>query len=99
MLEPNKEDKKSLAEQRRSGPAVGFGTSFAVGMALFALGGHWLDGKTGREPLFTLLGIGLGLLYGAWELWKLITMTNQQAEDRKRNQSDDNESAPNDPPK
>jgi threonine/homoserine/homoserine lactone efflux protein len=83
VLSRNKKDAKSLAEQRRAGPAVGFGTSFAVGMALFALGGHWLDKKTDRESLFTLIGIGFGLLYGAWELWKLVAMTNEQDREEK----------------
>jgi F0F1-type ATP synthase assembly protein I len=84
MLDRNKGDEAI----RRASPAVGFGTSFAVGMALFALGGHWLDKKTGHESLFTLIGVGLGLLYGVWELWKLIAMTNEQARsDRDKKES------------
>jgi len=94
----NRENKKSLAEQRRAGPAVGFGTSFAVGMALFALGGHWLDVKTGRDSLFTLIGIGLGFLYGAWELWKLIAASNQQARDEELNSTEPGDVRPHDSP-
>ncbi|MDF7798694.1 AtpZ/AtpI family protein [Pontiellaceae bacterium B1224] len=85
MLNRKKEEEAPPANQQRGGPAVGFGTSFAVGMAVFALGGHWLDKKTGRESFFTLIGIGLGLLYGAWELWKLIAMTNEQAKREAKN--------------
>ena len=65
--------------RKRTNPAVGFGSSFAGGMAVFGLGGHWLDGKFDKEPLFTLLGLGLGLFYGGYELWKLITFSNREA--------------------
>jgi hypothetical protein len=85
--------KKGDEAKGRANPAVGFGTSFAVGMALFALGGHWLDKKTGHESLFTLIGIGLGLLYGAWELWKMVAMTNEQSR-----HEDENKEPPRDGP-
>ncbi|WP_372796262.1 AtpZ/AtpI family protein [Pontiella sp.] len=78
MIGSNKEDGDSFEERRKISTAMGFGTSFAAGMAVFGLGGHWLDGKYDKEPLFTLIGIGLGLFYGAYELWKLILMTNRQ---------------------
>ena len=94
----HQEDKKALTEQRRAGPAVGFGSSFAVGMAIFAFGGHWLDKKTGRESFFTLIGIGLGLLYGAWELWKLIVMSNEQAARKDPAEAENGKHPANDPP-
>jgi len=81
MTGPEKSGRRPTAERRRINPAVGFGTSFAGGMAVFALLGHLLDVKTGRERLFTLIGIGLGLLYGAWELWKLATLSHQERMD------------------
>lgn len=77
-------------EKRRLNPAIGFGTSFAVGMVIFALGGHWLDVKFGHESLFTLLGIFLGLIYGGWELWKLIALENLGS-DQKQHDRDDHE--------
>ena len=80
MIGPDKEDGTSFEERRKINPAIGFGTSFAAGMALFGLGGHWLDTKYDKEPLFTLIGIGLGLFYGAYELWKLIQITNCSSE-------------------
>lgn len=53
-------------------PGVMFGSSFAVAMGVFAWLGHRWDEKTGRAPLGVLLGVGVGLLYGAYEVWKLI---------------------------
>lgn len=79
MTKPIRNDEEQREARRTAGAAIGFGTSFAVGMALFALAGHWLDVKYGKEHLFTLLGIGLGLLYGGWELWKLAAGSNQPA--------------------
>ena len=99
MLEENRDGGKSVAPRKRVNPAVGFGSAFAGGMAVFGLGGHWLDRKTGHESLFTLIGIGLGLLYGAWELWKLIAFSNQQAEQQRQNQAEKKASSPNDPSK
>ncbi len=52
-------------------PAVMMGSSFAVAMGLFAWLGHRWDEKTGREPLGVLLGVGVGFLYGGYEVWKL----------------------------
>ena len=78
MTEPSPDMKELQPRKQGAGAAIGFGTSFAVGMAICGLGGHWLDVKYGREPLFTLLGLFLGLLYGGWELWKLVTASNQQ---------------------
>ena len=73
------------SERVRVNGALGFGSSFAGGMALFGLGGHWLDTKFDKEPLFTLLGIALGFIYGGWELWKLVARSNQRiAEDEQQ---------------
>ena len=77
MTEVDRNEKKAPAEKSPFSGAIGFGSSFAIGMAIFALGGHWLDKKTGRESLFTLLGVGLGLIYGVWEIWKLVTFSNR----------------------
>ncbi|MCR4278560.1 MAG: AtpZ/AtpI family protein [bacterium] len=36
--------------------------SIAVPVTFFALGGRWLDNKTGRSPLFTIIGLILALV-------------------------------------
>lgn len=87
MIRFNRVNQQLSPGKSRVNPAVGFGTSFAAGMALFAFAGHALDVKTDREPLFTLIGIFMGLVYGGWELWKLITAENQRAEEERRQHS------------
>jgi ATP synthase protein I len=57
------------------GALSGIGFMIAVPPALFAIGGHWLDGITHTEPLFLLLGLLLGLIsgiYGAYRLFKSV---------------------------
>lgn len=54
--------------------AVLLGSSFALAMGLFAWLGHQWDERRGTAPWGVLAGVGLGLAYGAYEVWKLIRM-------------------------
>ena len=70
------------------GAAIGFGTTFAVGVAVFTGIGWWIDEKRGGETQwFTLGGIFAGLLFGAYELWKLLRILNAADEpaEKKKN--------------
>ena len=77
-----KEEKNQASERRFVGGALGFGSSFAVAMAVFSLGGHWLDVKFDKEPVFTLIGVFMGFFYGAWEIWKLVAATNRKESEK-----------------
>ncbi|MGE0598714.1 MAG: AtpZ/AtpI family protein [Dehalococcoidia bacterium] len=44
---------------------LGAGWFFATALILGVVIGHWADGKTGLEPIFTLIGILLGLAVAA----------------------------------
>lgn len=55
---------------------MNLGLNFAVGMGLFSFGGYKLDQKRGDGNLFTLLGMFLGLIYGGYEVWKLVRVQN-----------------------
>ncbi len=59
-------------------PAVGLGLQLAVGMAVFTGGGLWLDRKRGGGVLFTLLGVGLGLFYCGYEIWKVARRMSEE---------------------
>lgn len=52
-------------------PAVLLGSSFAIAMGIFAWLGHAWDEKHGSEPWGVLAGVGLGFVYGAYEVWKV----------------------------
>jgi hypothetical protein len=62
------------------GRATMLGVNFAVGMATFSFLGYWIDGKRGEGAIFfTLLGVLLGLGYGAYETWIVIRELNAKA--------------------
>ena len=63
------------------GRAVMMGLNFAVGMALFAFAGWYIDQKRGDGAiLFTVCGMVLGLAYGAYEVWVVIRLLNEDTE-------------------
>ncbi len=50
---------------------IGIGWYVAFCIVLGVLAGLWLDEQAGTKPLFTLLGLGLGLVsagYGAYRM-------------------------------
>ncbi|MBI2761076.1 MAG: AtpZ/AtpI family protein [Chloroflexi bacterium] len=58
-----------------AGWLLGIGWYFAICVVLGVLGGKWLDGRFGTDPLFTLIGTFAGLaaaLYGGYR-----TITNR----------------------
>lgn len=60
----------------KAGQAITLGTNIAVGMGLFTFAGYYADKKNGGGYLWTLCGMGLGLVYGAYEIWKVIKILN-----------------------
>lgn len=58
--------------------ALGLGTQMAVGMAFFAGIGYYADRRRGGGTAFTLAGVFLGLLYGGYEVWKVVRMLNEE---------------------
>ncbi|MGH7162121.1 MAG: AtpZ/AtpI family protein [Planctomycetota bacterium] len=60
------QDRKALRRYLRFAAA---GTQFCIVMALFTLGGIWLDGKVrDLRPLFTILGAALGMAFAMTSL-------------------------------
>jgi ATP synthase protein I len=45
---------------------IGIGWCFATPLVVGLLAGHWLDRQSGRDPLFVLLGLLLGLAVGLY---------------------------------
>lgn len=63
--------RQTVASTKGMSPAVLMGSSFALAMGGFAwLGIKW-DAKHGSEPWGVLVGVGMGFLYGAYEVWKV----------------------------
>lgn len=67
------------AERSELGRAVMLGLNFGVGMALFSFVGYYIDQRRGGGLFFTVSGMVIGLLYGAYEVWIVIRLLNEQA--------------------
>lgn len=65
------------------GQAMMLGTNLAAAMAVFAFIGYYVDNKRGGGITWTLCGVGLGLVYGAYEIWKTIILLNSEDEHEK----------------
>ncbi len=55
---------------------VGVGWYITAAILVGILGGVRLDGVTLRAPLFTLLGLGIGLAAAAWGVYRLLADLN-----------------------
>ena len=51
---------------------VGIGWYVAVCIAGGGLGGLWLDNRLGLSPLFTLVGLGLGIAVAFAGMYKML---------------------------
>jgi F0F1-type ATP synthase assembly protein I len=57
---------------REAAPYLGLGTALAVTVLGGLAAGHWIDGRLGTEPLFFLLGAGLGLFAGFYNFFRQV---------------------------
>lgn len=93
ITKPDKTGEKNNTDfLRRAGQAITLGTNIAVGMGLFTFLGYYADKKTGGGYLWTLCGMGVGFVYGTYEIWKVIRLLNSTVsgdkEDRGKGLSD-----------
>ncbi len=59
----------------------------AVLLGLYA--GHWLDTKTGKGPLFTLLGVIIGMTLGIGVIYKRTTLIQERKQDASKKKDDE----------
>lgn len=78
------EDRK--AAQRRYLKYAGVGTQYGLTIALFALGGIWLDGKAGVTPLFTIMGALVGFLGASVSLVHQVLGPSKKSKKKKPNE-------------
>lgn len=71
---PTPEEREQLAS---AGMAVGMGCSIVVSILISVLGGLFLDQITDRTPLFTSIGVGLGLFLAGYQLWELAQLGSE----------------------
>jgi F0F1-type ATP synthase assembly protein I len=65
----------STDEERRqlgaAGTALGLGCSIVTSIVIFIAGGVALDEWTNRSPLFTLIGVAIGMILAGYHLYEL----------------------------
>jgi F0F1-type ATP synthase assembly protein I len=74
MGEDQKKDRKLsplMQALRKAAPYTNIGWVFALSILAGIFGGRWIDGKTGTEPLFTLLGALFGIAAGFYNFFKV----------------------------
>ncbi|MHB0955308.1 MAG: AtpZ/AtpI family protein [Pirellulaceae bacterium] len=54
------------------------GMTVALGMVLPGLLGYFLDSRLGTRAVLTILGFGLGLTFGIWELLRMTRPSRDQ---------------------
>ena len=69
--------RKTVESSTGMSSAVLLGSSFALAMGLFAWLGHRWDEKQGSAPWGVLAGVGLGFLYGGYEVWKITRVASK----------------------
>jgi F0F1-type ATP synthase assembly protein I len=68
---PTPEEREQLAS---AGMAWGMGCSIVVSILISVLGGLLIDKAADTTPLFTLIGVGLGLFLAGYQLWELAQL-------------------------
>jgi len=63
------------------GGLASVGITLVVATAGATIGGYFLDGWLGTKPLFTLLGLGVGIAAGAREFWRTMKRWNSEERD------------------
>jgi F0F1-type ATP synthase assembly protein I len=64
---------------RAVGVATGLGCSIVAALVLCIGGGVWLDARFGTSPLWTLIGVALGLVVAGYQLWELAKVGSKTA--------------------
>ena len=54
------------------GRVLGVGWYIAIAIVLGLLGGLWLDGKCNTKPLFTIIGLIIGILAAVYGVYQII---------------------------
>lgn len=73
------------------------GITYAASVALYALGGWWLDGKLGTLPAFTLVGVALGAVGGFLWIYREVVRVETKAHEKKVEEKADEEGKPDEP--
>lgn len=63
---------KSDRDYQTIGLAVTLGFGIAISLAVLVGGGVWLDIRLNSAPLWTMIGLALGLIAAGYQLYELV---------------------------
>lgn len=66
---------------RALGGLATVGITLVVATALATIGGYFLDGWLGTKPVFTLIGLGVGIATGFREFFRAIRRWEKEERD------------------
>ncbi len=68
---------------RALGGLATVGITLVVATALATIGGYFLDGWLGTKPVFTLIGLGVGIATGFREFFRAIRRLEKEERDER----------------
>lgn len=74
------EPEDSGRDYKSIGLAATMGFGIAVSLAVLAGGGVWLDIRFNSAPLWTLIGLVLGLVAAGYQLYELVLASREDQE-------------------
>ena len=80
-LSSNFDPENSGRDLQSIGTAVTLGFGVAVSLAVLAGGGVWLDTRFDTAPLWSLVGLFLGLVSAGYQLYELVLASQKHTED------------------
>ena len=63
-------------------------------MVLPGAGGHWLDGRLGTLPAFTVIGFTLGFILGFWHLLRMTSAWSAKTQGKTETKPTENDGPP-----
>lgn len=79
----------SGAAYRKAGPYMGLGIEFAVTVIVCFVGGQWLDGKMGSEPILALVGLLVGIGGATFHLLRAVNRLSDRERDKANTEPDE----------
>ncbi len=77
MMKRRNGDNGSGKERSAVAYALSLGFGIAIPLALFIVGGVWLDGTFKTSPVFLLLGILFGMIGAGYSFYRLIDLSSK----------------------
>ena len=73
---------------RKAGPYLGLGLEFAATVIVCFIGGRWLDGIIGTEPILALIGLLVGTGAATFHLLRAVNRLSDRARDKAHPESE-----------